>query len=139
MGVATPDGLQKLKNFAHHQHRYTKIVTNEQQVLALSELLASRNDKITSELLEKLGDKNWKIRKEGLDELNTVLNEAKLIQPNIGELPGVLKGRLNDSNKILVQQTLVTLQQMATAMGPNIRQHVKTLGIPIITVLGDSK
>ncbi|XP_043561399.1 cytoskeleton-associated protein 5 isoform X3 [Chiloscyllium plagiosum] len=97
------------------------------------------SDKITSELLEKLGDKNWKIRKEGLDELNTILNEAKLIQPNIGELPGVLKGRLNDSNKILVQQTLVTLQQMATAMGPNIRQHVKTLGMPIITVLGDSK
>ncbi|XP_060695068.1 cytoskeleton-associated protein 5 [Hemiscyllium ocellatum] len=97
------------------------------------------SDKITSELLEKLGDKNWKIRKEGLDELNTILNEAKLIQPNIGELPGVLKGRLNDSNKILVQQTLVTLQQMATAMGPNIRQYVKTLGMPIITVLGDSK
>ncbi|XP_067902567.1 cytoskeleton-associated protein 5 isoform X2 [Heterodontus francisci] len=97
------------------------------------------SDKITSDLIEKLGDKNWKIRKEGLDELSTILNEAKLIQPHIGELPGVLKGRLNDSNKILVQQTLAILQQMATAMGPNIRQHVKILGIPIITVLGDSK
>uniref|UniRef100_UPI00398EDFBA cytoskeleton-associated protein 5 isoform X2 n=1 Tax=Pristiophorus japonicus TaxID=55135 RepID=UPI00398EDFBA len=96
-------------------------------------------DKITSDLIEKLGDKNWKIRKEGLDELSTILNEAKLIQPNIGELPGVLKVRLNDSNKILVQQTLAILQQMAMAMGPNIRQHVKILGIPIITVLGDSK
>ncbi|XP_041052921.1 cytoskeleton-associated protein 5 isoform X2 [Carcharodon carcharias] len=97
------------------------------------------SDKITPELVEKLGDKNWKIRKEGLDELSTILNEAKLIQPNIGELPGVLKGRLNDSNKILVQQTLSILQQMATAMGPNIKQHVKILGIPIITVFGDSK
>ncbi|GCB74029.1 hypothetical protein scyTo_0003113 [Scyliorhinus torazame] len=97
------------------------------------------SDKITSELVEKLGDKNWKIRKEGLDELSTILNEAKLIQPNIGELPGVLKGRLNDSNKILVQQTLTILQQMATAMGPNVKQHVKILGIPIITVFGDSK
>ncbi|XP_055505102.1 cytoskeleton-associated protein 5 isoform X2 [Leucoraja erinacea] len=96
-------------------------------------------DKITSDLVTKLGDKNWKIRKEGLDELCTILNEAKLIQPNIGDLPGALKGRLNDSNKILVQQTLAILQQMATAMGPNIRQHVKHLGIPIITVLGDSK
>ncbi|XP_069761542.1 cytoskeleton-associated protein 5 isoform X3 [Narcine bancroftii] len=96
-------------------------------------------DKITSDLVTKLGDKNWKVRKEGLDELSTVLNEAKLIQPNVGELPGVLKGRLNDSNKILVQQTLAILQQMAIAMGPNIRQHVKILGIPIIAVLGDSK
>lgn len=40
---------------------------------------------------------------------------------------------------IQVQQTLSILQQLAMAMGPNIRQHVKNLGIPIITVLGDSK
>lgn len=38
-----------------------------------------------------------------------------------------------------VQQTLTILQQLATAMGPGLRQHVKALGIPIITVLGDSK
>nr|XP_026254894.1 cytoskeleton-associated protein 5 [Urocitellus parryii] len=38
-----------------------------------------------------------------------------------------------------VQQTLNILQQLAVAMGPNIKQHVKNLGIPIITVLGDSK
>ncbi|XP_056382427.1 LOW QUALITY PROTEIN: cytoskeleton-associated protein 5 [Hyla sarda] len=97
------------------------------------------SDKITSDLVSKIGDKNWKIRKEGLDEVTTILNEAKFIVPNIGELPIALKGRLNDSNKILVQQTLGILQQLATAMGTNIKQHVKNLGMPIITVLGDSK
>ncbi|XP_023566345.1 cytoskeleton-associated protein 5 [Octodon degus] len=97
------------------------------------------SDKITSELVSKIGDKNWKIRKEGLDEVASIINEAKFIQPNIGELPTALKGRLNDSNKILVQQTLNILQQLAVAMGPNIKQHVKNLGVPIITVLGDSK
>ncbi|XP_051000069.1 cytoskeleton-associated protein 5 [Acomys russatus] len=97
------------------------------------------SDKITSELVSKIGDKNWKIRKEGLDEVAGIINEAKFIQPNIGELPTALKGRLNDSNKILVQQTLNILQQLAVAMGPNIKQHVKNLGIPIINVLGDSK
>ncbi|XP_055456684.1 cytoskeleton-associated protein 5 [Psammomys obesus] len=97
------------------------------------------SDKITSELVSKIGDKNWKIRKEGLDEVAGIINEAKFIQPNIGELPTALKGRLNDSNKILVQQTLNILQQLAAAVGPNIKQHVKSLGIPIITVLGDSK
>ncbi|KAM3919905.1 cytoskeleton-associated protein 5 isoform 1-T1 [Leptodactylus fuscus] len=96
-------------------------------------------DKISSDLVAKIGDKNWKIRKEGLDEVTTILNEAKFILPNIGELPSALKGRLNDSNKILVLQTLGILQQLATAMGPNIKQHVKNLGMPIITVLGDSK
>ncbi|XP_061853782.1 cytoskeleton-associated protein 5 isoform X2 [Colius striatus] len=96
-------------------------------------------DKITAELVSKIGDKNWKIRKEGLDEVTSIINDAKFIQPNIGELPVALKSRLNDSNKILVQQTLSILQQLATAMGPNIKQHVKNLGIPVITVLGDSK
>ncbi|XP_071665230.1 cytoskeleton-associated protein 5 isoform X1 [Patagioenas fasciata] len=96
-------------------------------------------DKITAELVSKIGDKNWKIRKEGLDEVTSIINEAKFIEPNIGELPAALKSRLNDSNKILVQQTLSILQQLATAMGPNIKQHVKNLGIPVITVLGDSK
>ncbi|XP_009704829.1 PREDICTED: cytoskeleton-associated protein 5 isoform X2 [Cariama cristata] len=96
-------------------------------------------DKVTAELVSKIGDKNWKIRKEGLDEVTSIINDAKFIQPNIGELPAALKSRLNDSNKILVQQTLSILQQLATAMGPNIKQYVKNLGIPVITVLGDSK
>lgn len=97
------------------------------------------SDKITSEMVSKISDKNWKIRKEGLDEVAAVISEAKFIQANIGELPMALKGRLNDSNKLLVQQTLNILQQIATAMGPSIKQHVKNLGIPVITVLGDSK
>ncbi|XP_065610988.1 cytoskeleton-associated protein 5 [Cyrtonyx montezumae] len=100
---------------------------------------ADIGDKITAELVAKIGDKNWKMRKEGLDEVTSIINDAKFIQPNIGELPAALKSRLNDSNKILVQQTLSILQQLATAMGPNIKQHVKNLGIPVITVLGDSK
>jgi hypothetical protein len=65
------------------------------------------SDKITSELVSKIGDKNWKIRKEGLDEVTAIINEAKFIQPNIGELPTALKGRLNDSNKILVRRICV--------------------------------
>ncbi|KAG7269929.1 hypothetical protein CRUP_017674 [Coryphaenoides rupestris] len=97
------------------------------------------SDKISSELVSKIGDKNWKIRKEGLDEAAAIISEAKFITANIGELSLALKARLNDSNKILVQQTLTMLQQLATAIGPGLKQHIKPLGIPIITVLGDSK
>uniref|UniRef100_A0A1A7WRM3 Cytoskeleton associated protein 5 n=1 Tax=Iconisemion striatum TaxID=60296 RepID=A0A1A7WRM3_9TELE len=96
-------------------------------------------DKITSDLVSKIGDKNWKIRKEGLDEAAAIISEAKFITANIGELPLALKGRLGDSNKILVQQTLSILQQLAAAMGPGLKQNIKVLGFPVITVLGDSK
>ncbi|XP_029289078.1 cytoskeleton-associated protein 5 isoform X2 [Cottoperca gobio] len=97
------------------------------------------SDKITSDLVSKIGDKNWKIRKEGLDETAAIISEGKFITANIGDLPLALKGRLSDSNKILVQQTLTILQQLATAMGPGLKQHVKALGMPVITVLGDGK
>lgn len=53
-------------------------------------------------MVAKISDKNWKIRKEGLDEVTAVISEAKFIQANIGELPMALKGRLGDSNKLLV-------------------------------------
>ncbi|XP_077599193.1 cytoskeleton-associated protein 5 isoform X1 [Stigmatopora nigra] len=97
------------------------------------------SDKVTSDLISKLGDKNWKIRKEGLDEVAAIISEAKFITANIGDLPLALKGRLGDSNKILTQQSLNILQQLAITMGPGLKQHVRTLGFPIISVLGDSK
>jgi len=52
--------------------------------------------------MAELGDKNWKVRKEGLEKVTSILNEAKFITPNIGPLPEALKPRLTDSNKILV-------------------------------------
>ena len=64
--------------------------------------------------MSKIGDKNWKIRKEGLDEVAAIINEAKFIQPNIGELPTALKGRLNDSNKILVRRTYASSRNRDT-------------------------
>uniref|UniRef100_A0A8C7LY45 Cytoskeleton associated protein 5 n=1 Tax=Oncorhynchus mykiss TaxID=8022 RepID=A0A8C7LY45_ONCMY len=97
------------------------------------------SDKITQDMVDKMADKNWKIRKEGLDEVAAVISEAKFIQPSIGELPMALKGRLNDSNKILVFLTLNYVSPQSVAMGPALKQHVKSLGMPIITVLGDSK
>lgn len=62
-----------------------------------------QSDKITCDLVSKIGDKNWKIRKEGLDEAAAIISEAKFITANIGDLPLALKGRLSDSNKILVR------------------------------------
>lgn len=67
-------------------------------------LLSLSSDKISSDLVSKIGDKNWKIRKEGLDEAAAIISEAKFIKANIGELPLALKGRLTDSNKILVRE-----------------------------------
>ena len=64
--------------------------------------ILSYSDKITDGLVSKLNDKNWKVRKEGLDNVTDILNDAKFISANLGDLPSALKARLSDSNKILV-------------------------------------
>ncbi|XP_063162759.1 cytoskeleton-associated protein 5-like [Candoia aspera] len=95
--------------------------------------------KISGELLAKMQDPSWKVRKEGLEDISRILSDITSIQPNIGDLPAVLKACLHDSNKALVKQTLIVLQQLAKAMGPGIKHHIKTLGMSILAVLKDNK
>lgn len=52
--------------------------------------------------MEELNDKNWKVRKEALEKIAAILNEAKFINGNLGALPEGLKVRLGDNNKVLV-------------------------------------
>ena len=59
-------------------------------------------DKFTPELMEELADKNWKVRKEALEKIAAILNEAKFITGNLGSLPEGIKVRLGDNNKVLV-------------------------------------
>ncbi|XP_035251998.1 cytoskeleton-associated protein 5-like isoform X2 [Anguilla anguilla] len=140
-GQSPPAPFRGLKKGGEDEGGESEEQEEEGAVVDVMDLLprADISDKITLDMVSKIGDKNWKIRKEGLDEMAAVISEAKFIKASVGDLPLALKGRLNDSNKLLVQQTLSILQQVAVAMGPSLKQHVKSLGIPIITVLGDSK
>lgn len=94
---------------------------------------------ITDTLLNQLGDKNWKIRREALEEVAKIINEAKYVEPTMGELPSALKNRLGDSNKLLVTSTLAILQQLSTALGSHCLKFVKILAPGMINVLADSK
>ncbi|XP_009680506.2 cytoskeleton-associated protein 5-like [Struthio camelus] len=96
-------------------------------------------DRITSELVSKLQEKNWEVQKEGLEEVAGILEGARFIQPNIGELPRGLRACLCDPNPILVQLALRVLQQLSIAIGSNIKQHMKDLGFPLIALFRKSK
>lgn len=65
------------------------------------------SERMTDELMAELADKNWKVRKEGLDKVVAIVNEVKFVTSNIGPLPEALKPRLTDSNKILVCNVLL--------------------------------
>lgn len=94
---------------------------------------------ITESLLNELADKNWKVRHEGLQKVENILKENKFIKGSLKELPHSLTLRLVDSNSKIVQTTLGLCENLATAMGPPIKQHVRTLFPGFVQCLGDSK
>lgn len=96
-------------------------------------------DKFTTALMEELNDKNWKVRKEALEKIAAILNEAKYITGNLGSLPEGLKIRLNDNNKVLVGLALGVCGTLATNMGPHCKLHIKTIGPALMACIGDLK
>lgn len=56
-------------------------------------------------MLKKLGDNNWKERKDALEELEKVLtaNNSRIKLDGLYDLIAALKPRLADSNKTLVK------------------------------------
>uniref|UniRef100_A0A182SXJ2 TOG domain-containing protein n=1 Tax=Anopheles maculatus TaxID=74869 RepID=A0A182SXJ2_9DIPT len=94
---------------------------------------------ITEALLTELSDKNWKTRNEGLVRLQTLIAEAKLIKPTLGDLPQVLAQRLVDSNAKIAQTSVEICQQIAIAMGPPCRQYVRAFFPGFLKGLGDGK
>lgn len=94
---------------------------------------------ITESLLVEMADKNWKTRHEGLTKLQNILNDAKIIKSNLGDLPLPLSQRLSDSNVKIAQLALAICEQLATAIGPSCKQHVRTFLPGILNGLGDNK
>jgi len=92
------------------------------------------------ELLDKLADKNWKMRKEALETIKEIFDKNKFITSDLGDLPVPLCNRLTDVNKVLVQLTFEIVSAIPCAIGSKgARSHVRTFAVAIIGALNDSK
>ena len=60
--------------------------------------------KVGETFLAKMQDKNWKLRKEAMDELKDIISSAKFVSANVGGLGPVLASRFTDTNKIISVQ-----------------------------------
>ena len=76
-----------------------------------------------SKLITKLRDTNWKVKKEGYDWVEEVINEAnQRILPNgLNELFGALKAGLVDKNKNVLKTCLGLISKIAKALGPGAK------------------
>lgn len=81
------------------------------------------SEKVNEGFLNKLGDKNWKQRKEAMDELKNIISTAKFVNKDVGGLIPVLAARFNDANKIISSQAVEVTKDLTLAMGPNIKCH----------------
>ncbi|XP_054741345.1 protein mini spindles isoform X1 [Anastrepha obliqua] len=94
---------------------------------------------ITETLLKEMSDKDWKTRNEGLNKLQSIISDAKLIKPTIGDLAPALALRLVDSNAKIAQTAMSICEQLANAMGSGCKSHVRALFPGFLHALGDNK
>lgn len=59
--------------------------------------------------MSKIGDKNLKVHKEGLDEAASIISQTKSIKPSVEDLLIAPEGQLGDSDKTLVSSDLPSL------------------------------
>ncbi|KAG8185075.1 hypothetical protein JTE90_029692 [Oedothorax gibbosus] len=97
------------------------------------------SSQITSQLLSELSDKDWHLRSDALQKISNIINEAKFVTPNLGELPIALKPRLIDTNKRLALQALSICQMLGTSLGPQCSKQIRNFVPGILTSLGDNK
>ncbi|CAL4065491.1 unnamed protein product, partial [Meganyctiphanes norvegica] len=97
------------------------------------------SSQITDNLMTEFQDKNWKVRNEALNTVSRILQEAKFINKDIGELPKALCGRMTDLNKNLALEALKITANLATALGPNCKPHTRNIVPGMLQGMGDSK
>ena len=95
---------------------------------------------ITPAILAQLADPNWKVRKEGLDQVAAIVDAANhRVKLTSGELYNELRARLGDSNKILVMQALSLCASLAEAGGQAADKYIRSVISAIISCLADGK
>ncbi|SPO26101.1 related to STU2 - Microtubule-associated protein (MAP) of the XMAP215/Dis1 family [Ustilago trichophora] len=89
--------------------------------------------------IARMGDANWKERKEGLEEVLAVVNANSRLKGNMAELANALKMRCSDSNIMCKSMALDAIAKIATGMNKHFEPQARILAGPIAQVLADAK
>lgn len=85
--------------------------------------------KVPEKIVKCLTNPDWKIRKEGLEQLEQLLSnhKTKISGDVFQELVSVLKARLEDPNKALLKGFIQLIKKLSTEFGKEISQHSRPL------------
>ena len=108
----------------------------------VKDVVIKYNEKLISPLLiKKLGDSNWKARKEGLNEIENILDSSntRIFPTGLETLVKSMIARINDPNKSIVRQSLLLSGKFAIALGSESKIYAKLFLPAIITCLADKQ
>ncbi len=89
--------------------------------------------------IARMGDANWKERKEGLEEVLAVVNANSRLKGNMAELANALKTRCSDSNIMCKSMALDAIAKIAAGMNKHFEPQARILAPAIAQVLADAK
>ncbi|KIR73278.1 microtubule Associated protein [Cryptococcus deuterogattii CA1014] len=100
-------------------------------------------DKLVASTSVIAGSKSdaWKVRKEGFEALNSVLEvkSNSRLKPNMGEIGGVLKKAMADTNLSVKLLALGIISKISIGMGQPFDKYLKLLAPAVASVCADQK
>jgi len=95
--------------------------------------------KINAKLIKDLNEGKWQVKKEALESLEKIFQDANMrIMPNgLNEVVTSLKNKLDDGNKNMVRIMIQFITKMVEALGKDCKTFSKTLIVPILKNLSD--
>ncbi len=89
--------------------------------------------------MKKLGDKDWKVRKEGQENLEALLqqNNNRVKLEGLYDLIAAMKPRLTDPNKGVARAYINFCGKLVEAIGKDFKPQAKIILYPLITNLSD--
>lgn len=86
-----------------------------------------------------MGDANWKVRKEALEEIQGILQANTRLKGTLSDLAPALKLRYLDSNIQCKTMALDIAGKLATGLGKNFEPQARTFVTPVSLCLSDAK
>jgi cytoskeleton-associated protein 5 len=118
-----------------------KIPSDPRSILDEALPRANISAALNSKLVEKISDSNWKLRKEGCEAVEAILeqNGMRIMPTGLRDLFKALEGRMNEPNKSLLRGFLSLVIKLAEAIGNECKQYSKFIMPGLLNNLADKQ
>ena len=102
-------------------------------------VISDISKKITPQILKDISDGKWAEKKDAIEQIEKILNEAnmKIAPTGLNDLMNLIKKKLTDGNKNIVRMMVNLLAQLIEALKHGFKQWAKYIALNLIQNLSD--